>query len=125
MLKPIPDRILQHAVTFQVCTGVDVWQKPTTESVEVRRVCMQPSTETRFVSRYGVHNTEVTFRAVLFIDAQLSLPKGIEPAALKEQSEANGAPLRCDFNGISYTVHTVDTLYDDTSVIHHWEVGLV
>ena len=29
------------------------------------------------------------------------------------------------FNGSQYTVLTVDTLYDDTGVYHHTELGVV
>lgn len=121
MLKPIPAKMLHHSVVFRIVAGTDVWQNPQVQEVTASKVCMQPSSETRRTAQ----NTEVVLRSMLFVDARLSRPIGIDPAALKVQSEQNGAPLTCTFNGQSYTVHTVETLYDDEGRLHHYEVGLV
>ena len=120
MLRPIPSRILKHTVTLQTCTGVDMWQSPTWEQTTLTRVCMQPSNETK----KSKDNTEVVLRGVCFVDARRSTPAGIDLDAMQNQSEANGQPMTLLFNGSQYTVLTVDTLYDDTGILHHTELGL-
>ena len=44
---------------------------------------------------------------------------------MQRQSEKNGQPMTLVFQGTPYTVLTVETLYDDTGQLHHWELGLV
>lgn len=122
MLRPIPSRILKHTVTLQVCSGVDTWEAPTWDPViTLSCVCMQPSNETKKAK----DNTEVVLRGVCFVDARRSSPAGIDLDAMQEQSEKNGQPMTLIFGGNTYTVLTVDTLYDDTGVLHHTELGLV
>ena len=43
---------------------------------------------------------------------------------MQRQSEQNGQPMVLVFQGTPYTVLTVETLYDDTGQLHHWELGL-
>lgn len=122
MLRPIPSRILKHTVTLQVCESVDINQTPTWEPIiTLSNVCMQPSNETK----KSKDNTEVVLRGVCFVDARRSTPAGIDLDELQIQSEANGSPMTLLFNGSQYTVLTVDTLYDDTGIYHHTELGLV
>lgn len=121
MLQPIPSRILKHTVTLQHCTGVDMWQAPTWDQTTLSRVCMQPSNETKKAK----DNTEVVLRGVCFVDARRSSPAGIDLDALQKQSESNGWPMTLLFDGNQYTILTVDTLYDDTGILHHTELGLV
>lgn len=122
MLRPIPSRILKHTVTLQVCSGVDTWEAPTWDPIiTLSRVCMQPSNETK----KSKDNTEVVLRGVCFVDARRSSPSGIDLDALQIQSEANGQPMTMTFGGSTYTVLTVDTLYDDTGILHHTELGVV
>lgn len=121
MLKPIPEKILKHEVTFQVCSGVDAWQNPSYDSQVVKSCCVQPSSETRKTK----DNTEVVLRALLFIDARYSSPASLDIEGLKDTSESNGHALTVIFNGRTYTVESVDVLYDDEGIYHHSEVGLV
>lgn len=121
MLRPIPSRILKHTVTLQTCAGVDMWQAPAWTQTTLGRVCMQPSNETKKAK----DNTEVVLRGVCFVDARCSSPAGIDLDTMQEQSEKNGQPMTLIFGGNTYTVLTVDTLYDDTGVLHHTELGLV
>lgn len=121
MLRPIPSRILKHTVTLQTCTDVDAHQTPTWSQTTLGRVCMQPSNETK----KSKDNTEVVLRGVCFVDARRSFPAGIDLDALQKQSESNGQPMTLLFNGNQYTILTVDTLYDDTGILHHTELGLV
>lgn len=121
MLQPIPSRILKHTVTLQHCTGVDMWQAPTWDQTTLSRVCMQPSNETKKAK----DNTEVVLRGVCFVDARRSSPAGIDLDAMQIESEANGQPMTLIFGGSTYTVLAVDTLYDDTGILHHTELGLV
>lgn len=121
MPRPIPSRILKHNVILQTCTGVDMYQAPTWSQTPVTRVCMQPSNETKKTK----DNTEVVLRGVCFVDARISSPAGIDLDAMQQQSEENGQPMTLIFGNRTYTVLTVDTLYDDTGIYHHTELGLV
>lgn len=122
MLRPIPSRILKHTVTLQACEDVDTYQSPSWGPViTLSNVCMQPSNETK----KSKDNTEVVLRGVCFVDARRSFPAGIDLDALQKQSESNGQPMTLLFNGNQYTILTVDTLYDDTGILHHTELGLV
>lgn len=121
MLRPIPSRILKHTVTLQICTGVDMWQAPTWSQTTLGRVCMQPSNETK----KSKDNTEVVLAGICFVDARRSTPAGIDLDALQIESEKNGQPMTLIFGGSTYTVLTVDTLYDDTGTMHHTELGVV
>ncbi len=120
MLKPIPSRILRHDITLKVCTGVDVWQKPSFQDKAVTRVVMQPCHETRRTAE----NTEVVLRAVCFIDARRSSPL-LDYWALQKTSETNGHVLTLIFGSDTFSVLTVDKLFDDEGILHHWELGLV
>ena len=120
-MQPIPARILTHSVVLRVCSGVDVWQAPTWTETQLSKVCMQPSHETRKTR----DNTEVVLRSLLFIDAVRSVPAGLDVGALQVQSEAAGQPMTLTFEGEEYTVLTVEKLFDDRGVLHHWEVGCV
>lgn len=119
MLRPIPSRILKHNITINVCTGIDRYQNPTYESTAVSHVVMQPSNETRKTK----DNTEVVLRGICFIDARLS--SGLDFDAMKNTSEANGHSMTLIFGEDTYTVLTVETLYDDTGMLHHTELGVV
>lgn len=121
MLKPIPARILRHTAVLHVCESADVWGNATTQDVELTNVCIQPTHDTRMTAT----NTEVVLTSLMFVDARLSTPVGIDIAALQDTSESNGALLKLTFNDRNYTVASVDTLYDDTGEYHHAEVGLV
>lgn len=121
MLRPIPSRILKHTVTLQICTGVDVWQNPSWRQTTLSKVCIQPSNETKKAK----DNTEVVLAGICFVDARRSSPAGIDLDAMQQQSETNGKPMTLIFNGSTYTILTVDTLYDDAGVYHHTELGVV
>ena len=120
-MQTIPPRILKHTVTLQTCTVVDMYQAPTWSQTTLCNVCMQPSNETKKTK----DNTEVVLRGVCFVDARISYPAGIDLDAMQQQSEAAGQPMTLTFGASSYTVLTVDTLYDDMGILHHTELGLV
>lgn len=117
----LPYRILKHSATLQVCTGVDMWQAPTWTQTALGRICMQPTNETKKTK----DNTEVVLAGLCFVDSTRSTPAGIDLDALQIQSEANGQPMTLLFNGSTYMVLTVDTLYNDTGELCHTELGLV
>lgn len=121
MLRSIPSKILKHTVTLNICTGVDRYQKPTSEQQEIRHCVMQPTNETRRTTS----NTEVVLRGLMFADAKRTLPVGYDFEAAKKASEAAGYPLTLTFNGQEFTVETVETLYDDEGLLHHYELGLI
>lgn len=119
-LSPIPARILKQSATLRVCSGVDMWQKPTWTETTLGRICVQTSNETRKTR----DNTEVVLRSICFVDAVRSTPRGLDLDDLQQQSEQNGQPMALVFRGVPCTVLTVETLYDDTGQLHHWELGL-
>ena len=84
-------------------------------------ICIQPSNETRKTK----DNTETVLRSLCFVDAVRSTPRGLDFDALQHQSEKNGQPMALVYRDTPYTVLTVETLYDDTGQLHHWELGLV
>ena len=64
-------------------------------------------------------------RKTYYVDAVRSTPRGLDLDTMQQQSEQNGQPMVLVFQGTPYTVLTVETLYDDTGQLHHWELGLV
>lgn len=121
MLRPIPYRILRHSVTLKVCTGIDAWQKPAYREVPLHRVCVQPSNETKKTA----DNAEVVLRGICFVDVRRSSPAGTDFIALQSESVAAGAPMRLVFGSQDHVVLVVEPLYDDVSILHHYELGLV
>lgn len=120
MLRPIPAKILKHTVIFHLPTGVDQYQNPTyADPITVERVAVQPTDKTRKAK----DNTDVSLSSIVFIDARNSSPVDVQ--GLKDSAESVGHSLEMEFEGRRYTVMSVDKLYDDSSIFHHWEVGVV
>ena len=86
--------------------------------VAVHRVAVQPTADIA-KSR---DNTDLSFKSICFIDARRS--SAADPVKWLEMSEKNGSSLKMVFGDTTYTVSGVDTLYDDTGMLHHWEVLL-
>ena len=127
MLRPIPQSLLGDIATIKVCSGVDVWQNPSWQTYTVNNVHLQNTNEIK----KSKDNTEVVLRAILFIDSILSQPN-LDYAALVDQSEAAGKPMRCvvtDSNGNAagdFEVLIVDLVPDVPATrVHHVELGLV
>jgi hypothetical protein len=121
MLKSIPARILKHTATLKVANSADSYEKPTYTDYALSRVCMQPSN----VTVKAKDNTDVSLRGILFVDARLSVPKGIDIKAYKAQADTAGGDLKIVFGGDTFTVQTIDFLYDDIGALHHTEIGLI
>lgn len=126
MLSPIPRRILRDTVTFSIPAGFDRYQAPLEpEEYTVSCVHIQNTNETR----RATDNTEVTLRAILFVDARYSTPQ-LDYWALQEWAQTNGGVMTCTVTdrrgGVSgpYNVLVVDGLPDDEDNLHHWELGL-
>lgn len=119
MLRPIPARILRSTATVQVCNGADTYQNQTFTTYTVRRVHIQPTDEIIKT----IANTDHRLRATLYVDARISAPK-LDWVALLEGAHSLSGDVRVTAHGITYTVASVDTLYDDTDRLHHWEIGL-
>lgn len=127
MLRPIPQQLLRDLVTIKVCTGMDAWQNPTWEEYQVSNVHLQNTNEVKKTT----NNTEVVLRSVLFVDVVRSAPS-LDYAALVEQSEAAGKPLRAIVTNAlgqvagDFEVLTVDLVPDvPSNRVHHIELGLV
>lgn len=120
MLKPIPSKILQSTATVKATTGVDRYQNPTYAEYTVKHVHLQPTNEIRKTPT----NTDCVLRSILFVDARKSTPK-IDWDGLFSVSHAKGGDMRVIVRDVEYTVFSVDSLRDDTDILHHWEIGLV
>ncbi|MHB1152094.1 MAG: putative minor capsid protein [Eubacteriales bacterium] len=120
MLKPIPARILKHSAILKKCTGTDAWEKPTYADYTLSRVCIQPSNKTV----KSKDNTDITLSGLMFYDCRLSSPRNLDLKALKNQADAAGGDMLLVFGSETFTVETVETLYDDVGSYHHTEVGL-
>lgn len=122
MLRPIPMRILTHSATLLVPTQIDMYQNVAgSQSIQLSRVHFQNVRRTI----KGTDNTEIRVNGTLYIDAKLSMPQGIDFAALSQQAEQVGAQLKLQIDGDTLTVIDVDAVPDDTGALHHWEVATV
>lgn len=119
VLKPIPARILRSTATVEVCTGTDVYQRPTYTTQTVNRVHLQPTE--RIVKT--TDNTDQQLTSILFVDARISSP-ALDWHALLQSAHDNGGDMRVTVRGVTYTVISTDGLRDDTDKLHHWEIGL-
>lgn len=127
MLSPIPRRILRDTLTLSVPSGFDGYQNPLEPTIyTVQNVHIQNDNTTR----KAANNTEVSLRAVVFVDARYSTPT-LDYWALQEATQALGGVMTCtvtDKRGSTtgpYTVLVVDGLPDDEDNLHHWELELV
>lgn len=109
-MKPIPKRLLIHSAELSTPQSCDVWQKVTySDPVMLQRVRIEPCTKIVL----GANNTQRQQTATLFFDTANSSPDGAE-FAVGQRVQALGQ---------TYTVLTVEQLYDDRR-LHHYEVGL-
>lgn len=106
--------------TLNVVTGIDQWQKQTTQQYNLTKVHMQNTNEVRRTAE----NTEVVLRSILFYDCRLSRPQ-LNIWELNNQSLQSGARMSIVYQGQTYTVQTCDLVPDDTGNPHHYELGLV
>ena len=120
MLRPIPFRLLKSTAEVRACTAVDRYQQQTYTTYHVSRVHLQPTNEVRKTQA----NTDCVLRSMLFVDRRYSTP-ALDWFAIYNTAHGLGGDVRVIVNGETYTVQTVDKLYDDTNRLHHWEIGLV
>lgn len=120
MLTPIPSRILRSTATVKACTGIDRYQNQTYTEYTIHKVHVQPTNEIRKTPT----NTDCTLRSILFVDARKSTPF-IDWNAIFTTAQQLAGDVRVIIDGIEYTVQSVDTLKDDTDILHHFEIGLV
>ena len=120
MLRPIPRRILRSTALRKVCTGTDAYKNQEYgQQYTVQHVHLQPTD--RIVKTKD--NTDHQLASVLFVDARHSSPV-LSWQALLESAHKRGGDMRVTVRNTDYTVVTVDTLYDDTDRLHHWEIGM-
>lgn len=109
-MKPIPKRLLIHAVTLGHLAK-DRWGEETiTDEQELSFVRMEPSSK---IVR-DKNNAEIQLAATLFYDCRNSQPRGVE--FVEDEIVI--------FNGQKHKVQTVETLYDEKK-LHHYELGLI
>lgn len=106
--------------TLNVVTGIDEWQKQTTQTYSLTKVHIQNTNEVKRTAE----NTEVVLRSILFYDCRLSRPS-LDLWELNNQSLQNGARMSLIYQGQTYTVQTCDLVPNDNGQPHHYELGLV
>ena len=102
--------------TLNVVTGIDQWQKQTTQQYNLTKVHMQNTNEVRRTAE----NTEVVLRSILFYDCRLSRPQ-LNIWELNNQSLQSGARMSIVYQGQTYTVQTCDLVPNDNGQPHHYE----
>ena len=117
-MKPIPRKLLFHTVTLKVCTGVDAWQNPTYTDYTLSKVHLQPMHQTKKTA----DNTLITFEGLLLHDAHRST--ACDFATHKATADAAKGDLKIVFGSKTYTVCSVEPLYDETGAVHHTELLL-
>ena len=118
-MRPIPARILRTTATVKACTGLDLYQRQTSDTYTVKRVHLQPTNE--IVK--APDNTDCVLRSILFVDGKYSTP-ALDWWALFKTAHEKGGDVKVTVRGQEYTVFTVDELHDDSDCFHHWEIGL-
>ena len=120
MLPPIPRQVLKSTVVVDVCTSVDRDRLQVRDTHTVKRVHLQPSASVR----KSKDNTDVVLRAMLFVDARVSMP-ALDWEALFVDAQQAGGDVTVTLRGQRYTVASVEAIPDDEDNLHHWEIGLV
>ena len=114
--------MLRHTVTLTVPAAVTGWKQIETDrTIALKRVHLQ---RLRTVSE-TVMDMDARPVATLWIDARVSLPKGMNYIALQREAEAAGDTLRVTHDGNVYRVMTVAELPGDRGDVHHWELELI
>ena len=118
MTAAIPKRLLIHNAELINEFG-DEWAVTESISAPLEHIRIEPS---RSVVR-DVKSQEVTLNALLFFDCTNS--RCTIPFALEGETVDGKVLLaqRAKFGGRTYTVKTIEPIYDDKR-LHHYEVGL-
>ncbi|WP_279166640.1 putative minor capsid protein [Thomasclavelia cocleata] len=120
-IRPLPSRILREEAQLLVPNGIDRYQKPSFDIIQLKHVHFQNSNETRKT----LDDTEVVLSGIVFYDCKLSTPANINFLSLARNSKKIGHSMKINYNGDEYTVMIVEILKDDLSRPHHYELGLV
>ena len=106
----IPKNLLIHSALLQ-SVSKDKWQSETLNTIaELKKIRVDPSSKL-ITSK---DNRQITLSAVLFYDCKNSRPCKI--------SFEHGQKIA--FNGNTYTIETIEELYDNRK-LHHYELGLI
>ena len=119
MRKP-PKHIYGMTVTFHVATGIDRWSAVTWTDYTITGVNVQPSHDTARTK----DNTEVSMKAIIFIDSAYSNPF-LSLVALQHQSESAGHQMKVTFGSDEMTVAAVEPIWDEFCKLDHYEVGCI
>lgn len=107
-------------VTFHVATGIDRWSAVTWADYPIAGVNVQPSHDTARTK----DNTEVSMKAIIFIDSAYSNPF-LSLVALQDESEAHGHQMKVTFGSENMTVASIEPIYDEYCRLDHFEVGCI
>lgn len=110
-MRPIPKKLLIHAVTLAKTAENDRWDEGTlTDQQELKYVRIEPSSK---IVR-DKNNAEIQLAATLFYDCRNSWPRGIK-------FEVDDIIL---FNDQKHAIQLIEPLYDGKR-LHHYELGLI
>ena len=127
MLRPIPRKILTDTLILKRPTGFNVYQEAQYETIIVKNVHVQSSNDIKLSS---ATNTEVTLKAIAYIDGRISKPQ-LNYSKIEYEAQRIGGTCKAKVKhtyGIEpgeYTVVTVEPIPDDNGLIHHYEIGLI
>ena len=117
-MKP-PKYVYNATIAVNVCQSVDRWQAATDTTTTVKGVNFQDAHDTAL----NKDNTEVSLRALVFIDSDYSTPH-LDYWSLQKSSETAGRPMTITYGGDLYEVLTVDRVDNQHGKLDHWELSL-
>lgn len=110
-MKPMPKHLMIHSAELKEVSTDDTWQDENMTTIAaLTRIRIEPST--KLVT--SKDNRQVALSAIMLYDCYNSRPK------MQEFSHGQ----KIVWNGIEYTVETIEKLYDSRK-LHHIELGLV
>ena len=107
-------------VVFHVCGSLDRWQSVNWVDYPIYGVNVQPTHDTTRTK----DNTEVSMKAIIFIDSAYSNPFE-SLLTLQNESEGNGHQMTVTFGAETLTVAKVEPIYDEFCRLDHYEVSCI
>ena len=110
---------MTHSATLKAVATTDRWGNATYTEYELRKVHIQPTHE---VTKNATDKS-VNLKSVMFYDPRVSSPV-VDWSELQRSSELANGQMKVAYNGMDYTVWSIDLLPDDEGRLHHVEVLL-
>lgn len=120
MVRKPPKHVYGMECTFHVASDIDKWSAVQWTDYAINGVNVQPAHDTTRTK----DNTEVSVKAVIFIDSAYSNPF-YSLLTLQKESESHGHQMTVTWGGETMTVATVEPLYDEFCRLDHFEVTCI